>query len=335
MGLLDRLFGRAAPAAADPLLGRALDRTVELVDPRLALTRDWQAKLAPGVSAAIEVARSVALRLQTVHDLAPGQWANDATLRALFPAADGIHSVLGRARELQRFLRARAGATEAFAVLGARFERKQVLGAALVDGTVRQDVALQEAAFAGHELKAVAESLDALRQAAGSRVFNDLLLAATRRLAEADKRNDDLNVTRAMLQARLRLLDAGEGTLLEADDGAEAPDPALERAEIRQRLAQIQAAIVAGGGGVDGLDRQLEIVRDTLLGARDSIRIAPCVLWLDAMNRVVAEGAADGRPVSVELATFGARSQAFLAVRVQRADVPAGGLALAAVERSL
>jgi hypothetical protein len=334
MGLLDRLFGRQAPATADPLLARALERAAELVEPRLKLARDWQTRLAPGVSAAIEVARDAALRLQATHELSLEHWADDATLSALLPAADSVPPLLARARELQRFLRTHPQASEACAVLGTGFQRKQVYGAALVDGVLRQDVALEQAEFGDAQLRVVAADLESLQQAVGSRVFNDLMLGATRRLAEADKRGDELNVTRAMLQARLRLADAREGTLLDTGREAAPADAATEIAELQLRLQDIQGAIEATGRGVDGLDRQLDLVRDTLLDARASIVIEPRTLRLDAMNRVVS-AAADGREVVFEHVQSAGRSQAFIAVRVQRAHVPAGGLAVAAVESSL
>ncbi|MDZ7651759.1 MAG: hypothetical protein U5L03_03880 [Burkholderiaceae bacterium] len=335
MGLLDRLFGRTAQATSDPLLARALERAAELVEPRLKLARDWQTRLAPGVTAAIDVARDVALRLQTTHELAPECWADDATLRALLPAADSVAPLLSRARELQRFLRTHPRAGEACAVLDTGFQIKQVYGAALVDGVLRQDVALEQAEFGDPQLRVVAADLESLQQAVGSRVFNDLMLAATRRLADADKRGNELNVTRAMLQARLRLLDAREDTLLDRGSEAAPDDAAAEIAELQLRLQDIQGAIEATGRGVDGLDRQLDLVRDTLLAARASIVFEQRRLRLDAMNRVVPAGVADGRKVVFEHAQSAGRSQAFVAVRVQRAAVPADGLALAAVERAL
>ena len=335
MGLLDRLFGRQAATTSDPLLARSLERAAELIEPRLKLARDWQTRLTPGVSAAIEVARDAALRLQSAHELAPGRWADDATLRTLLPAADSVATLLARARELQRFLRAQPQVSEVFAVLGTGFQIKQVYGAALVDGVLRQDVAIEQAEFGDPQLRVVAADIASLQQAVGSRVFNDLMLAATRRLAEADKRGDDLNVTRAMLQARLRLLDAREDTLLEAGDDAAPDDPAAEIAELRLRLKDIQGAIDATGRGVDGLDRQLELARDTLLAARASIAIEQRRLRLDAMNRVVPGAAAEGRDVAFEHLQGAGRSQAYIAVRVRRADVPSGGLSLAAAERLL
>jgi len=337
MGLFDRLFGRQAAAGGDPLLGKALDRTVEVVEPKLALARDWRARLSPGVAAAIEVARAGAQHLQQVHDLSAANWGADPLLRAVFANADSVTQVLARMRELQRFLRAPGAGDEAYAVLGMAFATRKVLGAALVGDQVRQEVERTQANFGDHRIRIVAASAEAMRQAAGVQIFNELLLGVTRELATADERRKELNVERAMLQARLRMLEHNEGALLEevGGKGEDAADPLAERAEMQRRLDEMNAAMAQYGGGTEGLDRQLEIVRDALLSARELVHIEHRRLRLDAMNTVLDEADIAGQPVEFVHVRAPRITRAFAAVRVQRADLPAGGLSIAAVERTL
>lgn len=338
MGLFDRLFGRQAAAASDPLLGKALDRTAEVVEPKLAVVRDWRKRLTPGVAAAIEVARAGAQCLQQVHDLSVANWGTDPLLRAAFATAGSVNEVLARMREVQRFFRSPGAGDEAFAVLGMAFATRKVLAAGLVGDQVCREVEQTQVNFGDHRIRIVAASAEAMRQAAGVQIFNELLLAATRELAGADARRKELNVERAMLQARLRMLEQNESALLAGegedrdDDDA---DPLAARAELQRRLDEMNAAMAQYGGGIEGLDRQLDIVRDTLLSARESIRIGSHSLRVDAMNNVLDE--ADGRGTPIEFVHVQAprMSRAFAAVRVQRADLPAGGLSIAAVERTL
>ena len=337
MGLFDRLFGRQPAAGSDPLLGRALDRTVEVVEPKLAVVRDWRNRLAPGVTAAIEVARAGAQSLQQVHDLSAAQWAADPLLRAAFATAGSVTEVLARMREVQRFFRAPGSGDEAYAVLGMAFATRKVLGAALEGDQVRQEVEHTQANFGDHRIRIVAPGADELRQAAGLQIFNELLLGATRALAGADERRKELNVERAMLQARLRMLESNEGALLADDSGepADVMDPLAERAELQRRLDEMNAAMGQYGGGTEGLDRQLDIVRDTLLSARELVRISTHSLRVDAMNNVLDAAVAGGTPVEFVYVQTPRISRAFAAVRLQRADMPAGGLSIAAVERTL
>lgn len=337
MGLFDRLFGRQPATASDPLLGKALDRTVEVVEPKLTVVRDWRSRLAPGVTAAIDVARAGAQCLQQVHDLSAAHWAGDPLLRAAFATAGSVTEVLARMRELQRFFRAPGAGSEAHAVLGMAFATRKVLGAGLVGDQVRHEVEHTQANFGDHRIRIVAASADELRQAAGLQIFNELLLAATRELASADARRTDLNVERAMLQARLRMLEQNEGALLadEGDDSKETTDPQAERADLQRRLDEMNAAVAQYGGGTEGLDRQLDIVRDTLLSAREQVRIEPHRLRVDAMNNVLDDADAGGMPIEFVFVQGPRTSRAFALVRVQRADVPAGGLSISAVERTL
>ena len=337
MGLFDRLFGRQPAAGSDPLLGKALDRTVEVVEPKLALARDWRSRLAPGVTAAIEIARAGAQCLQPVHDLSPANWSSDPLLRAAFANADAITQALGRMRDLQRFMRAPGAAAEAYAVLGMAFETRKVLGPALVGEQVRSEVERMQVNFGDHRIRIVAADAEAMRQAAGVRIFNELLLGASHQLARADERRKELNVERAMLQARLRMLEHNEGALSEEFGGKEsdAADPLAERADMQRRLEELNAAMAQYGGGTEGLDRQVDIVRDALLSARELVRIEPRRLRLDAMNTLLEEAQGGGQEVEFVHVQAPRIARAFAAVRVQQVDVPAGGLSISAVERTL
>lgn len=337
MGLFDRLFGRQPAASSDPLLGKALDRTVEVVEPKLALARDWRKRLAPGVTAAIEIARAGAQCLQQVHDLSAANWGQDPLLRAAFANADSVTQVLARMRELQRFMRAPGAPDEAYAVLGMSLEMRKVLGAALVGEQVRSEVERTQANLGEHRIRIVAADAEAMRREAGVRIFNELLLGVTRELARTDERRKELNVERAMLQARLRMLEHNESALAEEFSGRteEDAEPLAERADMQRRLDELNAAMAQYGGGVDGLDRQLEIVRDALLSARELVRIEMRRLRLDAMNTVLDEAQGTGQTIELVQVQAPRITGVFAAVRVQRTDVPAGGLAIAAVERTL
>jgi hypothetical protein len=338
MGILDRLFGRRADGdSTDDLLTRALDRTVEVVEPKLALARDWRSLLRPGVEAAVELARSTAMRLQEFHEASEVAWGSDPVIRALFATAGDVKQVLGRSSELQRHFRAGDAGDDAYAVLGADFEMKNVLGATLEGDRVRQDASLTQARFGGQHIRIVAATPELLQRATGVRIFNQTLLAVTSRLAEVDRQREEANVTRALLQARVRMLDANEEALepIAAVEGGSAADPAAERAGIEQQLAAMTTATEALGAGVQGIDRKLEIVRDALLEAAQSIRIEPRRIRLDAVNTVLDEGAQGGAAIDFLQVTTREFSRAYVGIHVRRADVPAGGLAFADAERTL
>jgi hypothetical protein len=338
VGLLDRLFGRTAAVSQDPLLPAALQRAVELIEPRLALARDWRARLAPGVEAAISCAREVACRLEPLHPLSRAAWSDSALLRAAFPSPQAVDQTLRAAREVQRFFRMHRSVAQAHAVLGMRVGKVMQFDRELVEGRVMEDVQVERASFSAHQLKVVAADPEALRQAAGARVFNDLMLAAARRLAEAASRGKDLSVVRAMLQAQLRMLERNEGTLLSDEPGVAtdaAADLQSRRTEIELQLARLSDSIAEAGTGADALERQLDIARDTLLHARQVLRIERQALRLDGMNRVLPYDDPRGQLVEFDTAQGASADRAFVAVSIRRQDVPEGGLRISTVERTL
>lgn len=336
MGILDRLFGRRVDdGTADELLTRALERTVEVVEPKLALATDWRARLIPGVKAAVELARSAAEQLQDFHAASRAAWSTDPLVRAMFATAEDVGTVLGRSDELRRYLQRADAGDEIYAVLGADCATRRVLGAALEGDQVRHDSALTQAHFGAHRIRIVADSPESLQRAAGVRVFNELLLAATRRLAEADQQRKDLNVTRALLQARLRMLERGEATLESPQSAGESGDLALERAEVERQLAGMSGAMEDLGAGVQGIDRKIEIVRDTLLAATQSVRLERRRLRVDATNTVLEDRAQGGSEIEFLQITTPEFTRAYVPVRVSRSEVPAGGLKFADAERAL
>lgn len=337
MGLLDRLFGRTASASQDAPRDAALLRAVELIEPRLALARDWKSRLAPGVEAAISCAREVAGRLKPPQVLSKAAWSDSPVLRAAFPKPQAVDETLRGAREVHRFFRQHDNASVC-AVLGVQFKRVRQFDRVEVEGRVIEDVQVERVSFSAHQLKVVAADPEALRQATGARVFNDLMLAAARRLAEAASRGKELSVVRAMLQARLRMLERDEGCLFSEESGVTtdaAVDLQAQRTEIELQLSRLSDSIADTGTGADALDRQLDIARDTLLRAREILRIQRQQIRLDEMNRVLPYVDPRGQLVEFDVAQGAGVDRAFVAVCIRRQDVPDGGLRISAVERTL
>lgn len=336
MGLFDRLFGRQALPARDPLIEAALQRAVELVEPRLSLARDWKARLTPAVVAAIDCARDAVARLEPVHPMTRSHWADDPLLRAVFPTADAVDATLRSARDVHRFFRNERHAEHALAVVGLQVERVSTFGSDLDNGRMLEDVQVEQLQCSAHQLRVVAADIDGLQRATGTRVFNDLMLLATRRLADAASRSKEIVVVRAMLQARLRMLDNEEEGIL-SDDAQDSPkgDRAARRADLEAQIRRLGDTLADLGSGTDALDRQLDLVRDTLLHAREALNIVPLRLRVDAMNRVLPDDDPRGHLIELQHVPGARVHRAFFAVSISRRNLPDGGLNIQAAERSL
>lgn len=342
MGLFDSLFDRMrgrSDTAFEPVLKEALDRAVEVVDPRLKLLPRYAVRLRPALLACIEHLRAVLGGIGTVHEASADAWSADPLVRAIFPRPTDVAAIVSRSREVQKFFRTNAAASEVYAVVGMAIEDKRVLAPSLQEGVIRQDVMRTQVSFSDHRVVLVGPDLDALRRVIGRAMFNQLLLNTVEQLGAQEKQRKDLGMARAMLQARLRML-KGHDTTIAAAFGESAPaDPAVEINELEQQLARTSGAIGDLGGGTDALDKELEMLANLLTHTADALHISQRKLRIDQFNTVLdAQATEPGSEIEfsvLRIASDPPRTRAAVFIRFDRANLGRGGLAIDEVARTL
>jgi hypothetical protein len=342
MGLFDSLFNRVSGKSAagdEPVLKEALDRAVEVVDPRLKVLPRYAERLRPALLASIQHLRAVLTGIGTVHEASAEAWSADPVVRAIFPRPTDVAAIISRSREVQKFFRTNAAANEVYGVVGMAIEEKHVMAPAMQDGMLRQDVMRTQLSFSDHKVILVGPDLDALRRVIGRAMFNQLLLNTVEQLSGQEKQRKDLGMARAMLQARLRMLKGHDVTIAAAFDDAAPSDPTAEINSLEQELARTSGAIGDLGGGVDALDKELEMLASVLTHTGDVLQLSQRKLRIDQFNTVLDENAtepgAEIEFVVLRLASEPPRTRAAVFVRFDRANLGRGGLAIDEVARSL
>jgi hypothetical protein len=342
MGLFDRLFERrrGRPDADEAqIVQRAAERAAEVVEPRLTLLPRYVERLRPALETTIEHIRATVTDLGEPHPASATAWSGDPLIRAVFARPDDVAAVVSRSREVQRFFRTHPAATEVYAALGMAFDERRVLAPALHEGLLQQDVLRTQLLFSDHRLGVVGGDMDEFRRAIGHAMFNQYLMNTAQRLAAQDSQRKELNVSRSLLQARLRMRQGREWTLDAQMEDAEPGDSLAEIADLERQIAATGAAMGALGGGVDALDKTLEILIQTLSHPGESIAIAPRRCRVDQFNTLVEDSAAEaGAPIEfavLRIASAPPRTRAAVLLRFARRDLRSGGLAIGAVERTL
>jgi hypothetical protein len=344
MGLFDALFGklesgqRRAGAADDAVLREALERAVEVVEPRLKILPRYADRLRPALQTAVSQIRGDIGAIDAVHDASAQGWSSDPVVRATFARPADIAPVFSRAREVQRWFRSNPAATEVYAALGMSYDERQVLAPALVDGAVRQDVMRRQVLFGDHRVAFVGGSDDELRRAVGRAVFNQLLLNAAEALSGRDKQRKQLELTRSLLQARLRMLRHQESPLSSALEGDGAADPTVEIRSLEDALARSTEAAQELGGGPDALDRALDMLANVLSHPAEGVQVSRERRRVDEFNNMVEveDGVgADIEFTALRIASEPPRTRAAVLMRFARADLGRGGLAIDEVAATL
>ncbi len=300
MGLfsaLERVL-RSSPAP-DRVLGAAIARAVEPVDPLLKTVSAYERRLAPAVAAALAHCEQVAAAIPGPHDIHAQAFATDPVAHALFGAAADIGEMLGRSRELRDFLAepADGDSDEFFALLGMRRREKAVSGMALKGGVLQQDVPQRLLYFADHTLGEIGDDDADARQRIALAAFDSLARGFA--ACVADLRQQQLDARTALQVERAR-------------NG---------RTERRLELETRQREAIASLAP----ERLLDAYADWLAAPQLRVYLKPDEVRIDRMGVILPDGDGDGDAEGTllnlpELVGRDRRQWTVLLARIRRED---------------
>jgi hypothetical protein len=321
-GIWSRIFGGGGAAGARA--EEAVERVVQLANPKLRLARRYRARLAPAVQGALDYIAKLVAALPGAREASSAAWAADPYIHAFFARPEDLLQAFSRAGDLRAHFERHPGASEAYGVLGMEMTERRVLGTALEGEAVLRGVAQTTVSFADHRVRICAESEHALRRELERRLLDQLALEALGRTASDEARRTELEQERALLKTRVRLLER-QGAGMRAALAGDAPASA-ELARLQAGLEENTKALDALGVGSQALGAELERLRAILADPSQYLFVSRKSLRLDRLN-VVAEG---GAALDFEVARVPGDpplTRAFALVRIPRsALLPRGQL---------
>jgi hypothetical protein len=301
-----------------------VERVIAL-SPRLRLARGHEARLRSAIAKAAAHLRELVAAFPAPRVLNPSSWASDPYIRAFFGSADDVGPALSRSAELCGFLDKEPGLREGFAVLGMAMSERRTLGVAQEGGITRSDVPQTTVSFSDHQIRICGPEDAGLRREIVFRMIDQLAIEALSQIAADSSRRDVLEQERALLVARLRLIER-QGTGMRSVLGGEARGDAADSARVRTQMEENDRELKSLGSRAEALDRQLEVMCGAFADAGQLIRVTTRRLRVSRMNVVLAEHAEEeGHTLDLEIARVPGdppSERAFALVQVFRADVP-------------
>ena len=341
MGILDWFINR--PAQFDPdrsseeLIERAIDKAVQLTNPRIKLVRDYRQRLRPAVGVTIDYLRSAVQALPAPIDVASSRWSDTPSLRAFFAAHQDVARTVGRSSNLRTLFEKYPQLDQACFVLGMACEEQRVFGMALSGDVVQREVAQTVLVFSDHQARICGQDENEVRRLVGVQAFEYLVAEALAQAGEERSERRELEEARALLRARLRLLEQqgpGFGSILGAPAGASAERARLE-SELMENEQQLESCVPPEGV----LEAEFELLNAVLAAPGDYLVFEARHTRLSTLN-VVLEGNAEeaGLVVDYSLVRGSGMKQgrrAFVLGRFARADLNDTGLDFAQASRLL
>jgi hypothetical protein len=303
MAFFEWLFGkRDAAEGEDERVRATIDKVIETVDPRLKAVSNARERLRPSVVSALEWAQGGIARLPPSFELSEANWSGSPLLRAFFVRPADVADALARSQDLREFLAGSEalGSETLYGILAATRVERTVLGSALQNGMLRQDVAQRTVSFRDFRVAGFTRTEAEIRRGLEDFVVEQAVLAALREISGNRERSDQLDAYRQLLQMRLRLFEQGEEGCDPLRDTADRQPADLDR--LKSELAANEAELSALRSGNIGFDGVLETVSGALDRVREIVAPQRIALRLNAMNIVVGEE--ETNAADIELVEF-------------------------------
>jgi len=326
MGLLAKLFGQKDEdeAADDRRLEAMVARVLEL-NPRLRLAQHHEARLKSAIQAALSHLDELVASFPVAHPATAEAWSTDPYIRAYFVSPDDIGHAIGRSTTLREFFDRSPGQDSAYAVLGMKMTERRTLGVARDGDATRSDVPQTTLSFGDHRIRICGADEVSLREEIVRLMIEQLAIEGLARITADNTRRDDLELERALLATRLRLLErqgTGMRSMLGSDDGAGPGDLARVRAQMKENDEELQRI----GPRSEALNRQLDSMCEAFAEAEKLLHVTGEQRRINRMNIVSPEDAAeDCHTLDLRTARVPGdppEERTIALLRVARGDVP-------------
>lgn len=338
MGILDWFVDRPAQFDADrrseETVQRAIDKAVQLTNPRLKLVRDYRGRLRPAVEAAIDHLRALVLALPPPIEVAAEWWVENPSLRAFFASRLDVTKTVGRSRNLRTLFDKYQSLDNACFVLGMACEEQRVFGMGLQGEVVQREVAQTVLVFSDHQARICGRDELELRRLVGTQAFEYLVAEAIAKIGEEHSERRELEEERALIRARLRLLQQqgpGLGSFATTQ-----PEQVAARERLEAQLLDNERQLEGCVGQQDALDFEFDVLSAVLAEPAAYLAFDAERRWVDTLNVLCPEGqGAEIEFTRVRLLGAQKAVRAFVLGRFSREGMSAEQIDFAGAERLL
>jgi len=340
MGILDWFKNRHAPVDPDPVsddvVSKAVEKAVSLTNPRLKLIRSYHERLALPVKGCVSYLNEKMLALPPAIQVCEENWAMEPVLRAFFANAQEIPIVLGHSRNLRTFFKKFPELEHAYFVLGLTYNERHLCGLSLQGGVNQQGVTQTVVDFSIPRTRICGHSDEEVRRLLAAQSFEYLVAQAMVEIGEARSERLELEDSRNLIRARLRLLQQQGPGLGSVFDAAPA---STEQLKLEGQLLDNERQMEELGSSQSVLENELECLCKVLEVPERYIRFEPTKLRLSTLNVVLDESSTDvASDVTFTMALLSGvpkEQRAFVIGRVERSELPEAKLDIANAERFL
>lgn len=284
---LSTLFSPSAERPSgvdDELVVSATDRVVEGTDKRLQGISSYRRQLREPVEKALAHVIKLIDSLPEPVEISRRTFSSDPRIRAFFVSFNHLQEKVGAAKSVEAYLKQTpiGDHRRIYGLLSIQWIEKNRLGTVLQGDQIQREVQQVSVNFLNHNLLGPSVSLEETVLNLKKRAFDFMIEITLERIIAARTRYTELEQQQLLLKSKLKTMKAGNWGLeemLRPEMSGEKNFNTLE-AEIES----VEKELSKMGASHNVLDRNLQIIKDTLGSPEELLATRAIRLELDSMN---------------------------------------------------
>ena len=268
----------------DELIEAATDRVIEGTDKRLQALGSYRRKLREPVEKAVVHVINLVDALPEPVEISRRTFNSDQRLRAFFASFNHMQEKVGAAKSVEAYLKLAPASDNGriYGLLSMQWAEQNRLGTVLQDDHIQREVQQVSVNFLNHNFIGPSVSIEEAVLNVKKRAFDFMIEISLERIIAERTRHTELEQQQLLLKRKLkRMKDGNWGfeEMLRPEMSGVKDFTALE-AEIES----VENELAKMGASHEVLDRNLQIIKDTLGRPEKLLAIRTVQLELDSMN---------------------------------------------------
>jgi hypothetical protein len=284
LNTLFSLPARQTRGKCGDLIEEAIDRVIEGTDRRLQAVGGCRRRLRSPVEKAVMHVVDLVDALSEPVEISRSTFSSDPRLRAFFASYNHMQEKVGLAKTMEAYLTQASiyGNSRIYGLLSMQREEKNRLGTVLQDDHIQREVQQVVVNFTNHNFLEPSVSLEETVLNVKKRAFDFMIEICLERIIAERTRYAQLEQQQHLLKRKLKAMRAGNWGLEEmlrpeksGNEGFNALESEIESIENELSMMSPRHEV---------LDRNLEIIAETLGRPEELLALRTIQLELDSMN---------------------------------------------------
>lgn len=284
---LNALFASSEKLHSDideALIAAATDRVVEGTDKRLLGIGSYRKQLRDPVETAVAHVIHLINQLPEPVEISRSAYGADPRLRAFFASSAHLQEKVGGAQSIRDYIKHASyeSSSRIYGVLSMEWEESKQLGTVLQNDRVQREVLQVAIKFFNHLYLEPSISLEEAQMNIKRRVFDFFVARALETIVAERSMRTELEQQQKLLNRKLAVMKAGNWGLEQVFSQQEHAH--TDHALLNEEIDRVETELMKLGASHKVLERNMQIIKDTLGNSAELLDMHNISTTLDSMN---------------------------------------------------